>query len=157
MTDPARRPPYPTSPNPAFWTGGRFDGHLASLVADGYDEAKYARPEQLALNTDWRALEDLTEGDPPGQLGFDLASAGTAGGRAPKRTQTLRGVVRRVSATLTGLILEEADEWLNVSRFSDGVDLAGYGAGDVVEVVVELGTNGKKYLHGVRRVEEPGA
>ena len=163
MTTTAQDPPgsvipAPTYPNPSLparWQGGTFVLDEPTLIPDAHDEAKHAPPEQLALNTDWRALEDLTEGDPPEVWGLDpaSASAGPGSGRGPRRLQTLTGVVRRISATGSGVLLEEQpSEWLNVSRFRP-VDLTPYDAGDVVEVVVELGTNGKKYVHGIRRVE----
>ncbi len=137
---------------PAAWQGGVFEGVLAPLHDDWYAEAR-ALPERVAEMGDWAPFEPLTEGDPPDPWGFDLSSvgAGTGAGGGPRQTETLTGVVKRVSATRTGLVLEELpDEWLNVSRFSAGVDLGPYGAGDLVEVEVETGANGKRYLQAIR-------
>jgi hypothetical protein len=153
-TLPYRNPAFPPS-----WRGGApVEVAEPSAGPSWYDEARHAPPDQVALYASWAPLEDLTTGDAPEAWGFDVASAGAGGGRAPKRVQTLRGVVRRVSATGSGLVLEEApDEWLNTSRFHP-VDLAGVGSGDLVEVDAELGANGKRYLHRIARVDaEPGA
>lgn len=146
MTPP--RPPL----NPAFpatWAGGTFEGLLAPLHDDWYDEGR-TEAQRVAEMADWTPFEALAEADPPGQTGFDVASAGPV----PSRTETLSGAVRRVSSTRTGLLLEELpDDWLNVSRSAKGIDLGAFGPGDVVVCEVEVGANGRRYLTSIRALE----
>jgi hypothetical protein len=149
MTDPTAPRPLRDSGLPPNSPGGVFEGHLEALTPDFYDE-RHTDPARVAEMADWGPFEDLTAADPPGQTGFDLASAGPA----PSRTETLSGAVRRVSSTGTGLLLEELpDDWLNVSRSAKGIDLGAFGPGDVVVCEVEVGSNGRRYLTSIRHLE----
>lgn len=151
MTDePDAAPTFPNPSLPRGWRGGTLEGVLPPLHDDWYLEG-YTEPARVAEMTTWAPLEELEAGDPPGQVGFDLGSVG--GGGAPRPTETLSGVVQRVSATGTGLVLEELEGWLNVSRFHP-VELTGLGTGDVVEAEVETGKDGRRYLVSVRRLDD---
>ena len=52
------------------------------------------------------------------------------------------------------MILEELpDEWINVSRWAKGINLGGYGPGDIVVLEVEVAGNGRRYLQSIRPAE----
>lgn len=154
MTDePDAAPTFPNPSLPRGWRGGTLEGVLPPLHDDWYLEG-YTEPARVAEMTTWAPLEELEAGDPPGQTGFDLGSVG-AGGGGPRPPERLSGAVLRVSSTLSGLIVDALPEtWLNLSRYGPAIDLQGVRVGDVLEVEVERGRDGRCYLVAIKRVDD---
>ena len=147
MTTPPQQTPSPHLPR--TWSGGALEGHEPPDNHEWHLES-WAPPEWVALMATWEPLEPLAQGDPPESWGtIDLGSGGAPAG--PRQTEARSGAVVRISATLSGVILDDhPDEWLNLSRYGPPVDLRGVHTGDIAVAEIEKGGDGRAYLTSIR-------